>query len=298
MKFAFLYFNHTPFYFAAKKNNQNILNHFLKQIRIKFDSFIFKGCCKLTKITIPSYIKKIGENAFEGCTSLNEIVFEDKSKLLFIGDYAFLNCSSLTRITIPPTVLLIGLCAFKGCTSLKQISLPSNAKLFEFVFYDCSEDLFINKYGNTEINQSNILLQTFISQLPFLNPPHDYIKHDKKESLLSYTKNVYKQITENTKLHFTDDEYFTNEIFEDLIDFFKIPFSVFILFPNGIKKSIMISYRDCADILYERINLITNFKNFRLFDKNKIIHNNNELLINYNITKNSWLHMAVRMQNG
>lgn len=53
----------------------------------------FKGCNKLTKITIPSSIGLIDGSSFSGSTSLNQITIS--SSVASIGYDTFKNCISL-----------------------------------------------------------------------------------------------------------------------------------------------------------------------------------------------------------
>ena len=71
---------------------------------------------------IPEGVRLIGDGAFNGCSSLTNIEFQEV--VLFIGDGAFAGCSNLTNIEIPKGVLTIGDGAFAGCSSLMNIEIP------------------------------------------------------------------------------------------------------------------------------------------------------------------------------
>ena len=64
--------------------------------------------------TIP--VKEIGNNAFEGNTTIISITIPDG--VTSIGGHAFDGCSSLTSINIPDGVTSVGDYAFRGCSSL------------------------------------------------------------------------------------------------------------------------------------------------------------------------------------
>lgn len=81
----------------------------------------------LTKITIPSTVKKIGKSAFSGCTKLKTVTFASGAAAASIGDKAFYKCTALTKITIPSTVKKIGKQAFYGCKKLKTVTIKSAA---------------------------------------------------------------------------------------------------------------------------------------------------------------------------
>ncbi len=80
----------------------------------------------LKSITIPNSVTSIGESAFEDCTKLTSINFDDKSQLASIGDYAFRSCTSLESVTIPDNVTYVDGSAFTSCTSLESITVMDN----------------------------------------------------------------------------------------------------------------------------------------------------------------------------
>ena len=81
-------------------------------------------------------IETIGDDAFNGCTSLKSINIPDSVKS--IGSYAFSSCSGLKFISIPNSVTSIGAGAFYSCTNLNSIDLPSGITcLDEGVFNEC-----------------------------------------------------------------------------------------------------------------------------------------------------------------
>ncbi|GHV11666.1 hypothetical protein FACS189491_03300 [Spirochaetia bacterium] len=82
------------------------------------------GHSRLTDITIPKSIKKIGTSAFASSYSLRSIIFENGIEV--IGDRAFTGCSNLIRISFPDSLKVIGANAFYGCSKLARITLPAN----------------------------------------------------------------------------------------------------------------------------------------------------------------------------
>ena len=73
----------------------------------------------IDEVSIPNGVIKIGDYAFEYCTSLTNITIPDS--VTSISDYAFEYCASLTSVTIGNSVTDIGYAAFSGCDNLKNI---------------------------------------------------------------------------------------------------------------------------------------------------------------------------------
>ena len=84
----------------------------------------FDGCSSLTSITIPDSVTSIGRSAFFGCSSLTSITIPNS--VTSIGDWAFINCTLLTSITIGGSVTSIGDSAFHSCSSLESITIPDS----------------------------------------------------------------------------------------------------------------------------------------------------------------------------
>lgn len=108
-------------------------------------TWTFYGCRKLTSITIPDSVTRIGQGAFCYCGFTNITIPDSVTS---IGDYAFGRCESLesikiptnltsipgrlceycynlTSVEIPDSVTSIGYTAFDGCKSLVNIVIPS-----------------------------------------------------------------------------------------------------------------------------------------------------------------------------
>lgn len=82
-------------------------------------------------------VTSIGERAFAGCSSLEEIRMPDS--VISIGHYAFRYCSKLISINIPVNVKSIEDGAFEGCSGLETISIPSGVtRIGSFVFLNCN----------------------------------------------------------------------------------------------------------------------------------------------------------------
>lgn len=93
----------------------------------------------LTSILVPANVATIDQSAFQDCSKLEELKFEQGSKLSVIkGGYTsynincygvFANCSALTSVEIPSNVEIIEAAAFKGCTNLARVTFERNSNL-------------------------------------------------------------------------------------------------------------------------------------------------------------------------
>ena len=94
----------------------------------------FKNCPNLLKTggtaLAFSSLEKIGESAYEGCTSLLSASnlnwgLEKYTNLQEIGPNAFKKCAHMYYATIPASVTSIGAGAFDGCSSMSVITFNS-----------------------------------------------------------------------------------------------------------------------------------------------------------------------------
>lgn len=100
----------------------------------------FYGCTKLTTVSLPKSLIKIGDKAFAGCDSLTTVTIAEPSNLTTIGASAFYFDDSLTTINIPAGVTTIGSGAFKDCRALAldAATLPSGlTAINDSIFEDC-----------------------------------------------------------------------------------------------------------------------------------------------------------------
>ena len=81
-------------------------------------------------VTVPKSVKKISDYAFNLCTELAGIKFEEGSALEEVGYWAFRQCVSLGSIALPDSVHTIGEGAFMRCDSLTSFTIPASLKEF------------------------------------------------------------------------------------------------------------------------------------------------------------------------
>jgi len=136
------------------------------------DRNAFSGCTRLTSVTIPNSVTRIGDCAFGDCTRLTSVAIPNS--VTRIGRWVFSGCTSLTRITvdtanpkyssldgvlfnkeqtslikypygrsgtymIPDSVTDIGDCAFGDCTRLTSVAIPNSVtNIGRWVFSGCT----------------------------------------------------------------------------------------------------------------------------------------------------------------
>lgn len=97
----------------------------------------FRFCDKLTQISIPDGVIRLGAGTFAKCSKLTEVALP--AGLREIGDATFWHCDSLRAITIPDGVSSIGVEAFRACGALGSIMIPDSVTAFGAgVFADCA----------------------------------------------------------------------------------------------------------------------------------------------------------------
>lgn len=89
----------------------------------------FKKIESLEKVSIPSCVTSIGNQAFEGCTGLSSVALESQSNLQSIGDRAFYGCARLGAFDMQKKLSSIGEYAFYGCLSLTELTFPEGSRL-------------------------------------------------------------------------------------------------------------------------------------------------------------------------
>lgn len=95
----------------------------------------------IESIHIPSSVASIGNSAFNGCSQLAEVTFENgRLETLGYTMYSmFGSCVSLEKIELPENLTGIYGWAFKDCTSLKEVIFGNNLQTIDSTaFYNCN----------------------------------------------------------------------------------------------------------------------------------------------------------------
>lgn len=91
--------------------------------------YAFYQCENLAgKLTFPASCIEIGEAAFKGCFSLEEVEFNGIQK---IGQNAFEGDHSIRKVTINEGTEQINVSCFAGCSGITELELPSTLKVLQ-----------------------------------------------------------------------------------------------------------------------------------------------------------------------
>ncbi len=108
-----------------------IISEGITDIENKF----FELSHNLEKVTLPSTLKRIGDNAFHSAFVLKEAIIPDSVE--YIGEYAFGNCKKLKNLRISNNLTQISRFGFY-CAGIEYVFIPKNVKYIdEFAFNNC-----------------------------------------------------------------------------------------------------------------------------------------------------------------
>lgn len=125
----------------------------------KFDIIVFARR-DIKTVVIPSFIKEIGQYAFNNCSQLSIVEFKEYSKLELIDSFSFSN-TSIENIRIPSSVKRIGNSSFSSCLQLKNIKFSEDSKLYsigKYAFFWSSLESIIIPPLVTTIEESTFMM--------------------------------------------------------------------------------------------------------------------------------------------
>ena len=139
---------------TAFSQNQHLRVVVLPQTITRIEDYAFSDSV-LKDVKINGKIKTVNSTLFKRCTELESVTFDKDCGLETIGDNAFDGCESLNHIGLPEGLKTIGSSAFNDCTSLKTIDLPASVTTIKDHAFSNSGLTRFNIYENiTTINES------------------------------------------------------------------------------------------------------------------------------------------------
>lgn len=100
------------------------------------EGWSFEGCYTLNKIIFGNSLYSIGPSAFAGCRGLTSVRLPDSLRSL--QDYVFFDCSGLRDVKFGNSLTTINENAFADCTSLISVIIPDNiTNICDGAFGDC-----------------------------------------------------------------------------------------------------------------------------------------------------------------
>lgn len=118
---------HNPSFFkkstSLKIPAQIIDNETLYTV-VEIGASMCKAQTGIVSVYIPNTIKKIGNDAFAGCSNLETVIMEDEVKE--IGNHAFFYCEKLNKVLLSNRLEKIGYMAFLDCKELNTLFLPTS----------------------------------------------------------------------------------------------------------------------------------------------------------------------------
>lgn len=151
--------------------NQNLESIKLPNQMVQILGAAFKNGTKLKLVETPAtLLRAISSSAFEGCTSLVNVIFRDHPDFEYLGNNTFTGCTSLATITLPEGLKSIYQNAFKG-SGLTSIVFPASL---------------------TEINTAAFSACLSLKELTFLSDTPPTFKYGSWNNLFAAGTNITK----------------------------------------------------------------------------------------------------------
>ena len=156
----------------------------------------FLGCIKLGEADF-SDCSQIGSEAFKECKSLSAVKFKPDI-LVSIGDNAFDGCTSISEVYLPKSLKTVGRNAFVGCSSLKDIYMSTKTQVSGSLFNGSDDVVYISNpvlgnakvhfYENFTVSDYNKELKyTEVGRLSFTTANTTGKREDKKIEVCFYS---------------------------------------------------------------------------------------------------------------
>ena len=183
----------------------------------KIGECAFQNCSSLTSISMPDCITIIGYSAFQGCSNLSNISIPQN--VTEIGEKAFSSCISLTSILIPDNVSNVEVSTFEGCTKLSSVIIGESIKnIGRSAFLGCTALMSLSIGENVEYIGESAFWDC--KSLVSLIIPNKVKKIDYKA--FGYCENV-KKLTLGASLEKIESRAFAGITLETIISYIQNP---------------------------------------------------------------------------
>ena len=106
------------------------------------DERAFQGCTSIVDLVIPDSVIYIGARAFYKCEALENVTLG--KGITHISSYTFYKCISLKSVSTSENLVSVGDYAFRGCTALEVFDFNQVETIGRYAFYSCSSLKAIN----------------------------------------------------------------------------------------------------------------------------------------------------------
>lgn len=114
----------------------------------RIGSFAFANCVNLDgELVIPNTVSTMETAAFQGCTSLDSVIFNATNGS--VPNQCFNGCTALSSVTLNDTVTEIGYYAFANCPSLTYIEIPASVTSIAQSSFQNDTDITLGVYRNS-----------------------------------------------------------------------------------------------------------------------------------------------------
>lgn len=136
-----VYVDHAAYIYKIPQDNPEPIRLELKEGTTSITTQAFQNNKYLVKITVPRTVDRVGKLAFDGCSSLGEVIWNADSvnsalfsesvatftfgdHVRYIPDYFLSKCSGLSEIKLPESLEYIGEKAFEKCDGITELIIP------------------------------------------------------------------------------------------------------------------------------------------------------------------------------
>ena len=102
----------------------------------RIGDYQFYGFDKITKVEIHSDVNYLGVYAFSDCENLEEVIFEENSKIAVLSKGCFSECRKLRIFNTPENIYSIEDYAFQYCYQLTSFVIPASVNIMSYYAFN------------------------------------------------------------------------------------------------------------------------------------------------------------------